>query len=228
MPHPLAAPVLRLDGPSRRPRDHRSPLAFRLPEPAESAPADPLARTAKIALLEAALMLSDEPLSPRKLGQVAGLADTRETRRLLARLQELYQLDGSSFHLEEVGGGFQLLTRPEFSPWLIRQRRPQTEYKLTPAMREALAIIAYRQPIVRADLEGIRGVQSGDVLRQLMEKGLIRIAGREESLGRPVLYGTSKKFLQMLGLRSLKDLPRAAELRRPAGSNKPEAEDEEE
>jgi len=99
------------------------------------------------------------------------------------------------------------LTRPEFQPWLARFRKGTTESKPSGAAREALTIIAYRQPVTRGDLESIRGVQSGDVLRQLMERGLVRIAGRDTSLGRPVLYATTKKFLQVYGLRSLRELP---------------------
>src|SRR5204862_3139685 len=111
--------------------------------------------------------------------------------------------------------GFQLLTRSEFHPWLARLRRSSNELRLTPAARETLAIVAYRQPIMRADIEAIRGVQCGEILRLLMEKGLVRIAGRHDSLGRPVLYGTTKKFLQVFGLRSLRDLPQSELLKPP-------------
>ena len=133
----------------------------------------------------------------------------------MRRLQALYEEGGSAFQIEEVAGGYQLLTRPEFHPWLARLRRAGNELRLSGPSRETLAIIAYRQPIARADVEAIRGVQCGDVLRQLMEKGLVRIAGRDDSLGRPVLYGTTKKFLQAFGLKSLRDLPEAGELRPP-------------
>src|SRR5262249_41114239 len=112
----------------------------------------------------------------------------------------------------ELAGGFQLLTRPEFHPWLVRLRRSGADLRLSGAARETLAIVAYRQPIMRADVEAIRGVQCSEVLRQLMERGLIRIAGRDASLGRPVLYGTTKKFLQVFGLKSLRDLPQADQL----------------
>ena len=100
-----------------------------------------------------------------------------------------------------------MLTRPEFHPWLARWAKSDAQFKLSAAARETLAIVAHKQPITRADVEAIRGVQSGDLLRQLMDKGLIRIVGRDASLGRPVLYGTSRRFLQWLGLRSLADLP---------------------
>jgi segregation and condensation protein B len=130
-------------------------------------------------------------------------------------LQQLYDRDQTAFQVEELAGGYQLLTRAVFHPWLPRLRRSGVEVLLTPAARETLAIVAYRQPIARADVEAIRGVQSSEVLRQLMEKGLVRIAGRDDSLGRPHLYGTTRKFLQLFGLKSLKDLPPAADLGPP-------------
>src|SRR5439155_21798363 len=130
-----------------------------------------------------------------------------EARRLLRRLQAFYVQDGSAFQVEELAGGFQLLTRPEFYSWLARLRRSGSELRLSSPARETLAIVAYRQPIMRTDVEAIRGVQCSDLLRQLMERGLVRIAGRHDSLGRPVLYGTTKKFLQLFGLKSIRDLP---------------------
>jgi segregation and condensation protein B len=185
-----------------------------------------LARDAQVALVEAALLAADEPLTLRRLAAVAGLADASQARRLVERLQALYDQDGTAFQMEELAGGFQLLTRPEFHPWLARLRRAGNEMRLSAAARETLAIVAYRQPIARADVESIRGVQSGDMLHQLMEKGLVRIAGRDESLGRPVLYATTRKFLQVFGLRSLRDLPQAQELAEPAKKRKKTAAEE--
>jgi segregation and condensation protein B len=132
---------------------------------------------------------------------------------LVARLRELYDSGGSAFQAEELAGGYQLLTRPEYHPWLSRLRRQASEAQLSPAARETLTIVAYRQPVTRADVEVIRGVGVGEVLKQLMEKGLVRLAGRDESLGRPVLYETTRKFLQLFGLKSLKDLPHREGLR---------------
>ncbi len=192
------------------------------PEPVEQGP---LARDAALARVEAALFVADEPLTAKRLATAAGVGDGTEARRLVKRLQTLYEQDGSAFQVEEVAGGFQLLTRPEFHPWLSRLRRANTDLRLSAPARETLAILAYRQPITRADVEAIRGVQCSDVIRQLMEKGLIRIAGRDDSLGRPVLYGTAKKFLQAYGLKSLRDLPEAGELK-PPEPRKDEAEPE--
>lgn len=190
------------------PANHRLPLAYRRGHAiAEPSSADPLARDHRLAWLEAVLLAADEPLTGRRLATLAGLADAAEVRSLIERLRELYDSDGTAFQVAEIAGGYQLLTREVYHPWLVRYRRSAAEVKLTPAALETLAIIAYRQPIMRADLEGIRGVQCGEILRQLMEKNLVRIVGRDESLGRPVLYGTTKKFLQVFGLNSLKDLP---------------------
>jgi segregation and condensation protein B len=166
-----------------------------------------LARDPLLAHLEALLFAADEPVPTRQLVQLAGLAGASDLRRQLRRLQSLYDREGSPLHIQELAGGFQLLTRPEFYPWLAKWAKGDAQFKLTPAARETLAIVAYKQPITRADVEAIRGVQSGELLRQLMEKGLIRILGRDASLGRPVLYGTTRRFLQLLGLRSLADLP---------------------
>jgi segregation and condensation protein B len=176
-------------------------------EPNEPAGQGELGRDAGMALVEATLFAADEPLPPRRIAAIANLEGGTEARRMVRKLQALYEKDGSAFQIEELAGGFQLLTRPQFHPWLIRVRRAGNELRLSPAARETLAIVAYRQPIMRADVEAIRGVQCSELLRLLMEKGLVRMAGRHDSLGRPVLYGTTKKFLQVFGLRTLRDLP---------------------
>ncbi len=193
------------------PRNHPAPAIHRLHVDLgdDGASNDPVAREPTLALLEAALLIADEPLPLRKLVQVTGLPDAATARRHLKKLQELYDQDGSAFELEELAGGFQLMTRPEYHRWLTTLRKSQQDLRLTAASRETLAIVAYRQPIMRADIEAIRGVHCGETLRLLMEKGLVKIAGRDDSLGRPVLYGTTKRFLQVFGLRSLKDLPNA-------------------
>src|SRR5262249_36022341 len=174
-----------------------------------------LVRDARLAQLEALLLAADEPLHPRKLATLTGLQDAGEARRLVRRLQALYDQDGTAVQVEELAGGFQLLTRPRYHPWLARLRRTGHDLRLSAAARETLAIVAYRQPIMRADVEAIRGVQCGEMLGQLMEKGLVRITGRHDSLGRPMLYGTTRKFLHVFGLKSLGDLPLAEQLRIP-------------
>jgi segregation and condensation protein B len=196
--------------PNLPPGNRRLPSTYHWPheESPEPIATGPLGRDARLALVEAALVDADEPLTTRRLAAAAALEDATEARRLVRKLQSLYEQEGSAFQVEELAGGFQLLTRPQYHPWLTRLRRSDLDLRLSSAARETLAIVAYRQPIMRADIEAVRGVQCGDVLRMLMEKGLVRIAGRHDSLGRPVLYGTTKKFLRVFGLRSVKDLPR--------------------
>ncbi len=193
------------------PRNHRLPAVYRFVWDRGTEPTGEgeFARDRRLAVVEAALLAADEPLTLRRLAAVAGVSGGTEARRLVQKLQALYDEEGSAFRVEELAGGFQLLTRPEFHSWLSRLRRSGNELRLSSAARETLAIVAYRQPITRADIEAVRGVQCADVLHLLMEKGLIRIAGRHDSLGRPVLYATTKKFLQVFGLRSLRDLPQA-------------------
>jgi segregation and condensation protein B len=171
-----------------------------------------LGRDTVLARVEAALMAAGEPLTPRRLAVVADLPDAAAAREYVQRLQAFYEMDGSAFQVEEFAGGYQLLTRPEYHPWLARVRRLNVDLRLSMSARETLAIVAYRQPISRAEVEAIRGVQCSEMLRQLMEKGLLRIAGRDESLGRPVLYGTTRRFLQCFGLKDLRELPQAKEL----------------
>lgn len=172
----------------------------------------------RLAQLEAALFVADEPLTLRRLTSLLVLKDSGTVRTLLDRLSRLLDDDGSPFQIEELAGGYQLRTRAEYHPHLAILRRAEAEAQLSPAARETLTIIAYRQPVTRADIEAIRGVGSADVLRMLMDRQLVRIAGRDQSLGRPQLYATTTKFLQWFGLRSLADLPPAEGLSRPMGA----------
>lgn len=200
---------------TRRPGNAARPRFARDAASGEGASRDPLARDGKLARLEAALLLADEPLTVRRLADAAGLADAAEVRACVERLQALYDADGTAFQVEEIAGGYQLLTRPRYHTWLARLKRTGHELRLSPAALETLAVIAYKQPIMRAEVEKVRGVAAGEVIRQLMEKGLVKVAGRHDSLGRPQLYGTAKKFLQAFGLNTLNDLPEVESLRRP-------------
>lgn len=163
--------------------------------------------------LEAALFVAREALPSRRLAQYANLADATEARTLIGRLNELYDEAGRAFRVEEVAGGHQLLTRAKFATWLRRLGHVPAEVRLSAPALETLAVIAYRQPVLRAEIEAVRGVSSGEILRQLMERDLVRISGRSEELGRPYLYATTKRFLQVFGLLSLDELPRADTLR---------------
>jgi len=162
----------------------------------------------ELSRVEAVLFLSREPLASRKIAQLADVADGARVRSLIRRLNERYRKGKSAFYAYEVAGGFQLRTAPEFAPWLLRLQEAPVEARLTNSALETLAIVAYEQPVLRANIERIRGVHCGDVLRQLLEQNLIKIVGRSEELGRPFLYGTTKKFLQTFGLVRIEDLPR--------------------
>jgi segregation and condensation protein B len=170
-----------------------------------------------MARLEAILFLSREPLGSRKVAQLASLADGTQARTLVRCLNRLYDEGGSAFRIEEIAGGFQLFTRPQLAPWVRRLHRAPARSRLSSPALETLAVVAYRQPVPRAEVEAIRGVQCGEILSQLMERDLVRIVGRSAELGRPFLYGTTRRFLQQFGLRRLEDLPRS-ELRRTPGS----------
>lgn len=171
-------------------------------------------RSAKMARLEAVLLVSDQALSLRKLAQLATLADAAEAQLLVKQLNAAYDKVGSAFRVEQVATGCRLMTRPQFAMWLDKLHQRQAELKLSPPMLETLTIVAYRQPITRAEIEKIRGVQAAEMLKQLMERGLVRIGGEEDSLGRPFLYETTRRFLESYGLKDLDDLPQSEKLRR--------------
>jgi len=170
-------------------------------------------RDPDLARLEAVLLLAREPLNSRKLAQFANLADGTQARTLIRRLNEQYDAAGRAFRVEHVAGGFQLLTRRKFAPWLRRLAHVPGESRLSAPALETLAVIAYRQPVPRADIEAVRGVNCGEILRQLLERDLVRIGGRSEELGRPFLYATTRRFLRVFGLIHLDDLPRGELLR---------------
>jgi segregation and condensation protein B len=176
--------------------------------------------------LEAILFLAREPLPLRKLAQLANLTDATEARTVLTSLNERYDARGSAFQVAQVAGGYQLLSRREFAPWLRTQSKTDRQIRLSPPAMETLAVVAYRQPILRAEVEAIRGVACGEILRQLMDRDFLRIVGRAEELGRPLRYGTTKRFLEVFGLASLEQLPWAEQLRRGATSGSANSESE--
>lgn len=185
---------------------------------ATSAPANPADETTdKLTQVEAVLFLAREPLSTRKLAKLAKLADGTEARTLLKQLASSYDQRGRAVQVVEVAGGFQLLTRPQLAPWIGRLHGQAQDVRLSAPALETLSVVAYRQPVVRAEIEAIRGVQCGEILRVLMERDLLRIVGRADELGRPFLYGTTKKFLQVFGLRRLDQLPVIDQIHNIAG-----------
>jgi len=165
--------------------------------------------------LEALLFSTHHPLTAGRLAELLELESTKPIRRAIKELNEQYVDSDRSFRVEQVAGGYQLLTVPEFGDILKKLHQREVDAKLTKAALETLAIIAYKQPILRADIEAIRGVACGETIRSLMEKHLVKIAGRAEIPGRPILYGTTKRFLELFGLNSLKDLPQGEDQLRP-------------
>jgi len=172
-------------------------------------------------LVEAVLFTTDAPLPAARIAQVAQLPGVKIVRQAVKDLNEKYERMGCSFRVEEIGGGFRMMTQPEFHDVLGRLNKTRGDNKLSQAGLETLAILAYRQPILRADIEAIRGVASGEILRTLMEKQLVKIVGRAEVIGRPMLYGTTRRFLDVFGLASLEDLPRVEELNASRDAIKP-------
>jgi segregation and condensation protein B len=172
---------------------------------------------AKLARIEAVLFLSREPISTRKLANLANLADGTEARTLLRELSRRYQQRSSAMQVVDVAGGVQLLTRPQLAPWIRRLHGELEEMTLSAPALETLSVVAYRQPVVRAEVEAIRSVQCGEILRVLMERDLLRIVGRADELGRPFLYGTTTNFLQVFGLRRLDQLPIITKIRSVEG-----------
>jgi segregation and condensation protein B len=212
-------PGARLEALERKRTDWRLRLAPRVQQTLTVA--DAAGRDPRAARLEAVLFLAREPLTTRKLAQFAGLADGTEARTLIRRLNRWYDETGSAFRAEEAAGGFQLMSRPKFGAWLRRLQKSPVEIRLSAPALETLAVVAYRQPVIRAEIEGIRGVDCGEILRQLMDRDLVRTAGRAAELGRPYRYATTKRFLQVFGLRHLDDLPRADLLRTPSAAPQP-------
>ncbi len=165
-------------------------------------------------VIEAVLFASDEPLTAARLANIVEVT-AKQIREHIENLNSKYQANNHAFRIEQIAGGYQMLTLSSYNHWLKQLLRARSETKLSPAALETLAIIAYKQPVIRADIEAIRGVAVGEVIRSLCYKGLVKIVGRAEVLGRPMLYGTTKKFLEVFGLNTLKDLPKIEELKKP-------------
>jgi segregation and condensation protein B len=163
---------------------------------------------APVDVVEALLFASDTPLEAERLRDVLGLPDAGRARGLVAELVARYDAAGSGLTVVEVGGGFRMVTRPALAPWLIRLARARTRVRLSRPALETLAIVAYKQPVSRPEVDAVRGVNSEGVLDNLLERRLLRIAGRKEAPGRPFLYETTREFLVAFGLRDLGDLPR--------------------
>jgi len=163
-------------------------------------------------IIESLLFVCDAPLSLERMKSILGFADIKDIRNALERLSEEYENRKGGFFLREAAGGYQLCTRPEYKEW-IKRLSPSVQPRFSRAAMETLAIIAWKQPVIRSDIEHIRGgVDCGGVIRILLERRLIRILGRKEIPGRPLIYGTTRQFLEIFDLKDLKDLPSPREI----------------
>lgn len=196
--------------------------------PQESSPiqngvaVEPCAELPLTQRVEALLLCSDRPLPDSRIASILGLVPESNSGRkatqavaavhaAIGELNRIYSETNRSFRIEAVAGGRQILTLSALGPLMARIRAARNDGRLSPAALETLAIIAYRQPILRADIESIRGVACGEVLRTLMDRRLVRIVGRAEELGRPMLYGTTREFLRVFGLACIDELPKTGD-----------------
>jgi segregation and condensation protein B len=161
-----------------------------------------------IDVVEALLFASDTPVEAERIQEVLDLESAAAARELVESLRGRLDAEGRGLQVMEVGGGYRLVTRPEVAPWLVKLARSRTRSRLSRPSLETLAIIGYRQPVSRPEVDAIRGVNSEAVLDNLLERRMIRITGRKESPGRPFLYETTREFLVAFGLRDLGDLPK--------------------
>lgn len=161
-----------------------------------------------IDVVEALLFASDAPLEAERIREVLDLENVAAARELVGQLVERYESQQRGLAIMEVGGGWRMVTRPELAPWLVRLARARTRVRLSRPALETLAIVAYKQPVSRPEIDAVRGVNSEATLDNLLERRLVRIAGRKEAPGRPFVYETTREFLVAFGLRDPGDLPK--------------------
>ena len=169
-------------------------------------------------IIESLLFVADEPLTLDRIKKIIVESETGDIRAAMAELGAEYDARPGGFYLDEVAGGYQIRTRPEYNEWIKKLIQPKPVRLSKPAL-ETLVIIAYKQPIIRSDIEHLRGVDCGGVLRVLLERKLIRVLGRREIPGRPLIYATTKRFLEIFGLKNLRDLPTPKEIGELAASS---------
>lgn len=164
------------------------------------------------AVIEALIFASESPLNVDKLADVLEDVDRKDIRDGLSQLVEEYRREMRGFWIVEVAGGYHFRTKNEWSPWIKKMKRgkPST---LTPAVMETLAVIAYRQPVLKAEIDKVRGVDTGGGIKKLLEKKLVRIVGRKDVPGKPIIYGTTQRFLEVFNLKDLSELPTLRELK---------------
>ncbi|MBA4421765.1 MAG: SMC-Scp complex subunit ScpB [Syntrophus sp. (in: bacteria)] len=166
----------------------------------------------KTTILEALIFASEIPLTPDRAAEIMPDTEKREIVTLLGELVRQYEVRGGGICLAEVAGGYQFRTRQDLAPW-IRKLKAARPAMLSPAALETLAVIAYRQPLVKSEIDRIRGVDASGALKGLLEKKLVRIVGRKDVPGKPIIYGTTKKFLEVFNLKDLSELPTLRELK---------------
>lgn len=166
----------------------------------------------KMAIIEAILFASEAPLTAERMAEILPDTEKREIAALLEKLVRDHETRGGGFCLMEVAGGYQFRTRQDMAPW-IRKLKAARPAMLSPAALETLAVVAYRQPLVKSEIDRIRGVDASGALKGLLDKKLVRIVGRKDVPGKPIIYGTTKKFLEVFNLRDLSELPTLRELK---------------
>ena len=184
-----------------------------------------------IQIVEALLFATDSPVEPERIREVLELPSASDARAIVEELRLRYDAEARPLMIVEVGGGYRMVTRAELHPWLVRLARSRSKSRLSRPAMETLAIVAYRQPISRPEIDLIRGVNSDGVLDHLLERRMVRISGRKDAPGRPFLYETTREFLVAFGLRDLSDLPSVARVENvlgdtvagePAGEREPD------
>jgi segregation and condensation protein B len=158
-------------------------------------------------IVENLLFITERPLSLAKLSQTAEINNLEQTREIVSAIQREYAQTGRAVQIVELGGGFQMATKPEYGRWVRKLFNERTAAKLSPAAMETLAIIAYKQPVTKAEVEVIRGVDITAPLEKLLERGLVRIAGKKDAPGRPMVFATTEEFLRLFGLNKVSELP---------------------
>jgi segregation and condensation protein B len=193
------------------------------PEEAEATAAAPAKREKRYAppppdrldgAVEALLLAAGEVLTADRMRDLLGLASAIHVREAVGRLREKWTAAGLAVEIQEVAGGVRVVTRPEYAEFVRRLKQRQAAERLSPTLLETLSVVAYKQPVARVEIERIRGVQCADPLRSLLERRLVKVVGRSDQPGRPLLYGTTRRFLETFGLGDLKDLPATADLKR--------------
>ena len=166
----------------------------------------------KIAVIEALLFASETPLTAERMAEILSDTEKKEIVSFLEGLMREYEARGGGICLQEVAGGFQFRTRTDLAPW-IRKLKAGRPAMLSPAAMETLAVVAYRQPLVKSEIDRIRGVDTSGALKGLLEKKIVRIVGRKDVPGKPIIYGTTRKFLEIFNLKDLSELPTLRELK---------------